>query len=97
MFGWVKLGCKVLESPMSKLSDVMIRNWIRAGERFEARGDGQGLYLRYRESDSAPRWMFRYQLAGQARKVDLGSYKMLSLADARRTAKETQGTSCPGI
>lgn len=73
---------------MSKLSDVMIRNWIRAGEHFEARGDGQGLYLRYRESDSAPRWMFRYQLAGQARKVDLGSYKTLSLADARRTAKE---------
>jgi integrase len=77
-----------MEGAMSKLSDVVIRNWIRAGERFEARGDGQGLYLRFRESDSAPRWLFRYQLAGQARKVDLGSYKTVSLADARRSARE---------
>lgn len=73
---------------MSKLSDVSIRNWIKAGEHFEARGDGGGLYLRFREADAAPRWLFRYQLAGQARKVDLGSYKTLSLADARRSARE---------
>lgn len=73
---------------MGKLSDVTIRNWIKAGERFEARGDGDGLYLRFRERDAAPRWLFRYQLAGQPRKVDLGSYKTLSLADARKSAKE---------
>jgi len=32
---------------MSKLTDVQIRNWIKAGERFEQRGDGDGLYLSY--------------------------------------------------
>lgn len=72
---------------MSKLSDVTIRHWIKAGERFEARGDGDGLYLRFRERDASPRWLFRYQLAGKARKIDLGTYTSLSLADARKTAK----------
>lgn len=72
---------------MRKLSDVEIRHWIKAGERFEARDDGDGLYLRFRERDAAPRWLLRYQLAGQARKVDLGSYGTLSLADARKVAK----------
>jgi integrase len=73
---------------MGKLSDVQIRSWIRLGERFEQRGDGEGLYLRYRKEDAIPRWLFRYRLAGQARIVGLGSYATLSLADARKTAKE---------
>lgn len=28
---------------MGKLADVQIRGWIKAGERFEQRGDGEGL------------------------------------------------------
>ena len=35
---------------MGILNDLQIRNWIRAGERFEQRGDGDGLYLSYREN-----------------------------------------------
>jgi hypothetical protein len=73
---------------MGKLRDVTIRNWIKAGERFEGRADGDGLYLRFRERDAVPRWLFRYQLAGQPRALQMGSYMALSLADARKTAKE---------
>ena len=73
---------------MGKLTDVQIRNWIKAGERFAGRGDGDGLYLRFREHDGVPGWLFRYQLAGMARTMLLGSYTALSLADARKTAKE---------
>lgn len=73
---------------MGRLTDVMIRNWIKAGERFPGRSDGGGLYLRYRKTDAAPGWLFRYQLAGKPRTMLLGSYNTLSLADARRTAKE---------
>lgn len=73
---------------MSRLSDVQIRDWIRRGERFAAKGDGDGLYLRYREEDAMPSWIFRYRIGGKARTMILGSYKVLSLADARRTAKE---------
>ncbi|MDO8311374.1 MAG: integrase arm-type DNA-binding domain-containing protein [Sideroxyarcus sp.] len=73
---------------MGKLTDLDIRNWIKAGERFEGKSDGEGLYLRYRKEDAVPRWLFRYRLAGEQRIVNLGSYKTLSLADARKTAKE---------
>ena len=73
---------------MSKLSDVEIRGWIRRGERFNGRGDGDGLVLRYRAVDASPRWIFRYRIGGKARILDIGTYGTLSLAEARRMAKE---------
>ena len=73
---------------MGKLTDVVIRNWIKAGERFEQRGDGDGLYLCYRENYAIPVWRFRYRFAGKARVMNLGSYSDLSLVDARKTTKE---------
>jgi hypothetical protein len=73
---------------MGKLTDVQIRDWIRRGERFEAKSDGEGLYLRFRAVDAVPSWLFRYRLAGKARMMILGSYKTLSLAEARRAVKE---------
>lgn len=73
---------------MGKLSDVAIRAWMKSGERFQGRSDGEGLYLRYRTEDAVPRWLFRYRFAGKARVLNIGSYRDLSLADARKTAKE---------
>ena len=52
---------------MGKLTDMEIRAWIKAGERFEGRADGDGLYLRYREGDTVPVWRVRYRFAGKAR------------------------------
>ncbi|SMF94000.1 Integrase [Methylomagnum ishizawai] len=73
---------------MGKLTDVEIRNWIKAGERFDMRSIGDGLYLRYREADAVPLWRFRYRIGGKQRVMNLGGYGDLSLADARKTAKE---------
>lgn len=73
---------------MAKLTDVQIRSWVRAGEHFDGRSDGNGLYLRYRETDKIPVWRFRYQIAGKAKVMVLGSFAVLSLARARETAKE---------
>lgn len=73
---------------MGVLTDRAIQGWIRAGEHFETRGDGDGLCLSYRKSFAVPVWKFRYQLAGVARTMTLGSYRTLSLADARKIAKE---------
>jgi integrase len=52
------------------------------------RGDGDGLYLSFRESFAVPNWRFRYRFAGKPRVMNLGSYITLSLADARKTAKD---------
>lgn len=73
---------------MGKLTDAQIRSWIRAGERFEGRADGDGLYLRFRQADAAPSWRFRYRIGGKARVMNLGSYVTVSLADARKTTRE---------
>ena len=73
---------------MGKLSDLDIRNWIKAGEHFERRGDGDGLYLCFPDSYAIPVWKLRYRLAGEPRILNIGSYRNLSLADARKTAKE---------
>lgn len=72
---------------MGKLSDIQIRNWIRSGERFEQRADGEGLYLRFRAADAVPSWLFRYRFAGKQRIMMIGNYSNLSLSDARKEAK----------
>jgi integrase len=79
---------RIPEYAMGKLTDIQIRSWIKTGEHFEQKSDGEGLYLRYRKEDATPRWLFRYRLAGQARILSMGSYGTLSLSDARKTAKE---------
>lgn len=73
---------------MPKLTDMQIRSWIKARERFEGRSDGNGLYLRYRETDRSPTWRFRYKFAGKSRVMLIASYSELSLAKAREAAKE---------
>ena len=50
---------------MGKLTDVAIRSWIKAGERFEARTDGDGLLLSWRPDRKAPHWRLRYRFAGK--------------------------------
>lgn len=72
---------------MSKLTDVQIKAWIKAGERFEGRSDGDGLVLCFRPDYKVPRWKLRYRFQGRARVMDLGTYKDLGLAKARAEAK----------
>jgi integrase len=73
---------------MGKLTDLQIREWMRKGERFSAKADGDGLYISFRPSDAIPRWLFRYRFGGKARVLDFGTYASVSLADGRRTAKD---------
>lgn len=73
---------------MGKLTDVAIRAWIKAGERFEGRTDGDGLLLSWRPDRTAPHWRLRYRFAGKSRVMNLGSYTDLPLAAARQSAKE---------
>jgi integrase len=73
---------------VAKLTDIQIKAWIKNCEYFEGRSDGDGLYLSYRENFAIPIWRLRYKIKGVSRWMTLGSYADLSLADARRTAKE---------
>ncbi|HUL13827.1 MAG TPA: Arm DNA-binding domain-containing protein, partial [Methylococcaceae bacterium] len=73
---------------MAKLTDLKIRALIKAGDRFGAVSDGDGLYLCWPEKYAKPFWRFRYKLAGKPRVMSIGNYDALGLADARKTVKE---------
>ncbi|MCL7421528.1 MAG: integrase arm-type DNA-binding domain-containing protein [Methylobacter sp.] len=73
---------------MKKLTDVQIKAWITSNTRFEDKADGGGLYLCYRESMASPMWRFRYRYSGKRRQMFIGSYKGMTLSEARKQAKE---------
>lgn len=73
---------------MPKLTDMQIRAWIKAGDRFDGKADGNGLYICYPKNYTVPFWRFRYKLAGKQRAMVIGSYSELSLSKAREIAKE---------
>jgi integrase len=67
-----------------KLNDRDIRQWVKNDVRFDARADGNGLYIRYRSNDSKPVFYFRFKLAGVENKIMLGKFPDKSLAAARK-------------
>ncbi|EAC0958880.1 tyrosine-type recombinase/integrase [Salmonella enterica subsp. diarizonae] len=73
---------------MAKLTDLQIRAWIKSGEHFDGRSDGDGLYLCFPKNYSVPFWRLRYRFAGKQRSLVIGTYSELSLAKARAKAKE---------
>lgn len=73
---------------MGKLTKKAIDGWINNSERFEARGDGDNLWLRYRKQDLYPRWFLRYSIGGRSRIFHIGSYRDFSLPEARAQAKK---------
>lgn len=73
---------------MGKLTDMQIRAWVKSGERFEGRSDGNGLYLSFPARSASPVWRFRYRLAGKQRVMNMGSFASMPLAKAREIAKE---------
>jgi hypothetical protein len=73
---------------MGKLTKHGIDRWIVENERFDARGDGENLWLRYRTQDLYPRWFFRYAIRGRRRVLHLGSYRDFSLSEARALARK---------
>lgn len=81
---------------MGKLNDKAIRAAkLESGEKFLA--DGDGLYLRVRPGDAPKDWFYRYTMNGIARKIKLGSFPHMSLADARSKAEPMTGKRRQGI
>ena len=69
------------------LDDVQIRRWIAKGEAI-ARSDGNGLTFTLSAAGTAS-WVLRYRLGGNKRKeLTLGNYPDLTLAAARKLARE---------
>ena len=81
---------------MGKLNDKAIRAAkVEKGEKYLA--DGGGLYLRVRAGDVPKVWFYRYTFGGIARKVWLGVFDGMGLADARTKADEMTAMRRQGI
>lgn len=81
---------------MGKLNDKAIRAAKTSrGEKFLA--DGDGLYIRIRSGDSPKVWFYRYTMGGVARKVQLGTFPQMGLADVRTISSEMTGKRRQGI
>jgi integrase len=69
---------------MSTLTDVQIRNWIKARAPV-AKSDGDGLTFTLSAGGTAS-WVLRYRLHGKQRELTLGRYPDTTLSDARKLA-----------
>lgn len=71
---------------MGNLSDVELRNWIKAGQPV-AKSDGDGLTFTLSAAGTAA-WILRYRHGGKAKELTLGRYPDMGLAKAREIAAE---------
>jgi len=59
-------------------------------------GDGGGLYLQVSDRQTKA-WVFRFMIAGRARKMGLGNFELVSLKDARRKRDAAYGLVVDGV
>jgi len=59
-------------------------------------GDGGGLYLQVSDFKTKA-WVFRFMMAGRARKMGLGDFELVSLKDARKKRDAAYGLVVDGI
>lgn len=65
-----------------KLTDTIIRQTrVKSGERIDLSDGGSGLILRVTTKSRA--WMWRYRAKGKQRRLELGLYPTMGLAEAR--------------
>ncbi len=81
------------------LTDLQVKKLVPQDSRFEV-SDGKGLYIRV-TPNGVKTWVFRYQFNGRARRLTLGNYPGISLADARerhaQAMQKLQKGADPGV
>lgn len=80
---------------MGKLTDIELRNWIKAGDPV-IKTDGDGLTFTLSAKGTAA-WTLRYRIAGQRKELTLGRYPDLSLTKARGLAAEKRVSVSQGV
>lgn len=80
---------------MGKLTDIELRNWIRAGQPV-TKTDEHGLTFTLSNKGTAA-WTLRYRISGKRKELTLGRYPDLSLSDARKMAAEKRVAVSQGV
>lgn len=74
---------------MGKLTDLQIRQWVKAGQPIAGKSDGDGLTFTLSKGGTAA-WVLRYRFAGRQRELSLGRYPDVGLKLAREKAAEAR-------
>lgn len=80
---------------MGKLTDVQIRNWIKAGAPV-AIADGDGLTFTLSAKETAA-WTLRYRIGGKPKELTLGRYPDIPLTKAREIATAKRAEVQQGV
>lgn len=82
---------------MGKLTDIQIRNWVKAGEPI-SKTDGDGLTFTLSTKGTAA-WVLRYRVAGATsqKEMTLGRYPDISLGEARKLATTARAQVQQGV
>ncbi|MBK8319805.1 MAG: tyrosine-type recombinase/integrase [Betaproteobacteria bacterium] len=80
---------------MGKLTDVALRNWVRAGKPI-AMTDGDGLTFTLSAKGTAA-WVLRYRIDGVRKEITLGRYPDITLTKARELAAEKRVAVFQGV
>ena len=81
---------------MGKLTDMQLREWVRAGKPIAGKSDGDGLTFTLSKKGTAA-WVLRYRFGSKQREITLGRYPDLSLKAARKRATEERVAIGNGI
>lgn len=84
----------ILGYTMGQLTELQIKH-AEPREKEYFLPDGDGLYLRIRQARKV--WIYRYKRDGREIKLGLGRYPIISLAEARRKAREEMKRREDGI
>jgi len=71
---------------INQLEDIQLRRWIAKGDPV-AKSDGGGLTFTLSKAGTAS-WVLRYMLSGRAKELTVGNYPDITLALARKFARE---------
>ncbi len=80
---------------LNKLTQFRAANLVKAGKHART-GDGGGLWLDVRGAGRAV-WVFRYSRQGKAHEVGLGSWRDITLVDARDKASSLRKLLADGV
>lgn len=81
---------------MPKLTDVQLREWLRAKKPIAGKSDGDGLTFTLSSNGTAS-WTLRYRFAGRPRELTLGRYPDVSLKEARQRASAKRAKIAAGV
>lgn len=81
---------------MPKLTDRTVKT-ATVTDRETFLSDGEGLCLRVRPNDAPKVWFFRYTLAGKTKKIQLGTYPVMTLLQAREAKTDLLKLTKQGI